>query len=301
MCVCVCAWVRERAHARPLWARLQGWLGGRQGGSGRSALLSAQGALGAELLSVLRQWQTPRNGLGLLDTALNVSRLDCHYTFCPWPDQDARFTLTALPVPPATAARCDAPLGNASGGFGFVQLPPESRCTPEQVAAAAIKAGAQGVVLAAAPGDAPRPIGNSAAADREFPEGLSRAVAMVSAADGARVASALGNGGPARARFYTEGARGQFAAVDAQGRVAEVGWAKYSTLLMPLWEAQWLAYQKELQARLAAPALVVPVFDGALPGTAHTVTMPPKVCCPRAPVPLPVCRPVCRVAQLCMR
>ena len=40
------------------------------------------------------------------------------------------------------------------------------------------------------------------------------------------------------------------------------------------WQAEWMAYQIELDGRLSAPALVVPVFDKAVVGSTATVEIP---------------------------
>ena len=53
---------------------------------------------------------------------------------------------------------------------------------------------------------------------------------------------------------------GHFAAVDHRGRLAEVGWEKFPTLMHAAWTAQWLEYERRLAARLARPAVTLPVF-----------------------------------------
>ena len=53
---------------------------------------------------------------------------------------------------------------------------------------------------------------------------------------------------------------GYFAAVDAGGRLAQLGWQKFPTLLHLAWGAQWLDYSLRLAANLSRPALVLPVF-----------------------------------------
>ena len=57
---------------------------------------------------------------------------------------------------------------------------------------------------------------------------------------------------------------GYFAAVDEEGRLQEVGWQKFPTLMHVVWEAQWLVFMQRLRNRLAAPALTVPVFDNVV-------------------------------------
>ena len=43
---------------------------------------------------------------------------------------------------------------------------------------------------------------------------------------------------------------------------------------MLTWQAEWLLYQIELDERLSAPALVVPVFEKAVVGSTATVQIP---------------------------
>jgi hypothetical protein len=53
---------------------------------------------------------------------------------------------------------------------------------------------------------------------------------------------------------------GHFAAVDHRGRLAEVGWEKFPTLMHAAWAAQWLDYERRLAARLILPAVTLQVF-----------------------------------------
>ena len=65
---------------------------------------------------------------------------------------------------------------------------------------------------------------------------------------------------------------GYLAAVDASNRLQQVGWQQRTPSLMPLaWAAQWLHYASDLKRRLAAPALVVPVFEQQVRGPGLSV------------------------------
>ena len=59
---------------------------------------------------------------------------------------------------------------------------------------------------------------------------------------------------------------GHFAAVDHRGHLAEVGWEKFPTLMHAAWAAQWLDYERRLAARLALPAVTLPVFHDEVRG-----------------------------------
>lgn len=63
------------------------------------------------------------------------------------------------------------------------------------------------------------------------------------------------------ASFLSEKVAGNFAGVDAGGRLVELGWQVFPTLKQLAWAAQWLTFQAELQGNLSRPALVVPVFN----------------------------------------
>ena len=239
--------------------------------------------LGEELISTLAQWKSPRN---MIEGAhVNASRLDCKYTFCPWPSQDGQFTLFAAALT-ARASTVSSPcptLDNVTspGSYLFLQLPPassKSTCTPEAAAASAIKAGAKGVVLASSfkdDGSIP-PIGNRVPASNQ---GFNVPVTLVSSTSGANIAKALKSAGSAGLdlSFSTLGGVGQLVGVDGEGRLAEVGWNKFADFRMLGWQAQWFEKQCEIQETLSKRSdLVVPVFNAVMTGTTTSVLFPPK-------------------------
>lgn len=67
--------------------------------------------------------------------------------------------------------------------------------------------------------------------------------------------------------FAQEAGPGYFAAVDGEGKLQEVGWVKIPSLQTLSWAAQWLQYQRNLQAKLDEDALVVPVFESEVQTT----------------------------------
>ena len=61
--------------------------------------------------------------------------------------------------------------------------------------------------------------------------------------------------------FQTNNIAALYGGVDAAGRLVEVGWEKYPTLMVLTWEAQWINFVAELARNLSEPALVIPVMD----------------------------------------
>ena len=234
-------------------------------------------ALGTELTATLQQWSSPRNIIVGLPTT-NISRLDCRYTFCPWPSQNLKFTLVSSMSSPASACSDHSNISHP-GSFMFVQLPPSSStptCTPAMAAAAAIKAGAKGVVLAvdsADDGTLP-PVGKGANANDP---GLAVPVTLVSSSAGITLAMELKKTSPQSLSlsFASIAGAGQFVAIDGAGQLEEVGWEKYSTMQMLGWTAQYLEHRIDRITQTHKPALVVPVFDNALTGSVATLTLPP--------------------------
>lgn len=53
---------------------------------------------------------------------------------------------------------------------------------------------------------------------------------------------------------------GFFAGVDEQGKLIELGWSKWPTLMHLAWQGQWQHYLHHLNANLSIPALTVPIF-----------------------------------------
>ena len=74
--------------------------------------------------------------------------------------------------------------------------------------------------------------------------------------------------------FATNGGDGQFLAVDARGKLQEVGWEKYADARMLSWAAAYLDFEKTRDAKLAMPALIVPVFAQAPTASVVSVTLP---------------------------
>lgn len=53
---------------------------------------------------------------------------------------------------------------------------------------------------------------------------------------------------------------GYYAGIDEGGRLIEVGWTKWPSLMHLAWQGQWQTYLHNLHANLSKPALTVPVF-----------------------------------------
>lgn len=53
---------------------------------------------------------------------------------------------------------------------------------------------------------------------------------------------------------------GHYAGIDEEGRLIELGWSKWPTLMHLAWQGQWEQYLHNLKANLSRPALTVPIF-----------------------------------------
>lgn len=53
---------------------------------------------------------------------------------------------------------------------------------------------------------------------------------------------------------------GYYAGINEQGKLIELGWTKWPSLMHLAWQGQWQNYLHNLQANLSKPALTVPVF-----------------------------------------
>jgi len=109
------------------------------------------------LAAVLSQWPTPRNmvSIGSGPMALNASRLDCQYIFCPWPSEETELEIAD------GGTGCDGISRNLTGvDHALVRLnSAASNCTVQDAAAGALKAGAKGVVIAQRPDEVLVPLG----------------------------------------------------------------------------------------------------------------------------------------------
>ena len=230
---------------------------------------TAEAALGPEIAGALTQWGSPRNTItvGSGPEAVSVPRLDCRYTFCPWPSQNQALSITMADHP------CAPQKYNFSAGPTAVLVLLDSgaadfdvlNCTAEQAASANIAAGAAGVVVApATAGGLVYPIGVRAGAGNQ---GLAKWATMVSFEDGAKLAKTLVSGLAVQGAFSTKTGPGQALAIDAQGTLQQVGWEKYATLRQIGWEARWLGYAADVANRVAEPAFIIPVFNQARTGT----------------------------------
>ena len=238
---------------------------------------TAEEALGVEITGALTQWGSPRNtiSVGHGSTIVSVPRLDCRYTFCPWPSQNQDIQL-------AKAENVCSPqkYNFSSASAVLVLMSPDANCSAEQAALANIAAGADGVVVAAADArDLVYPLGVRAAAGNQ---GLAKWATMVSFEDGAKLAAVLSPASeddPTPGSFSTKTGRGQALAIDASGTFQQVGWEKYATLRQIGWEAQWLGYKADLINHVAKPAFTIPVFDRAVTSSTSSIIICSIVSC----------------------
>lgn len=217
------------------------------------------GAVGGALADVLASWASPVNTL-VFDGAKTVRRLDGHYGWCAWPDEvqaaalvDGGAGCVGLGDLPACA--------DVGGGCDFVLLALNGSCTPEHAAQVAEAAGFGGVVLGQAPGQALVEVGADATVDA-MPLVVTMVDAAAAAALAAATAAAANLSLPITLNYTV--VPGIFASVDASGLLQQVGWEKLPQLMMLGWAGHYLNYLATLRARMAAPALVVPILDHAV-------------------------------------
>ena len=161
----------------------------------------------AQLSTVLSQWQSPRNKLVIeAGQGLDVPRLDCRYTTCPWPSEGAEIALVD-----GTAACTGATNVSAAGSYMLIRL--SQKCPIETALGTVKKAGALGAVLAQVPGAAAVP----------YAGGADFHITMISASAGTQAAALLGSSaGKVNATLPTNASQGEMLAIDALGRLQEV-------------------------------------------------------------------------------
>lgn len=267
------------------------------------ALAPANGSFIAEWLST---WTSPWKSIAADDGSgapeVVAPRLDGHYTWCAWPgDGDTGILLDAgdacQPPSAAFAAWQSQPTLGSHTGKTLRVSPPSppspapiywladlasARCNVSTAIANAQRQGAAGVLFAQAltPAEPVLQVLGTDAAAAANPVDVS--VATVAASDAAamraRIHKAAASGRNATVVFRNSLGPGLLVGLDSGGRLIELGWEKYATLMMLGWQAQWQGYTDRLQANLSAPAVVVPVWNdvqmqGSLGATA-TVTVP---------------------------
>ncbi|DBA77212.1 TPA: hypothetical protein ACH3X1_009783 [Trebouxia sp. C0004] len=85
---------------------------------------------------------------------------------------------------------------------------------------------------------------------------------------------------PLQATFHEQQVPGFYAGIDEQGKLIELGWSKWPSLMHLAWQGQWQHYLQHLHAKLSRPALTVPVFVNqnlSGPGLDADITLPPLV------------------------
>lgn len=229
--------------------------------------------VGGPALSYMQAWQSPINVVSLPDSPEtgNLTRMDGHYGWCGWPSETE--TSTIVDGGNGCADSTEPLAYNCTEGCDWVLLTLDGTCTPEAAAKRASKLGGMGSVLLAQAAGVPMvEVGAASATDA-----MNIVVSMASAADGATLAAAIAAGG-GRVPFYAgyEAHDGFFLAIDAVGRLQQVGWQKQPLLMHLGWAASYLDYVASVEASLAEPALTVPIMhDVALKTTASsTVTLP---------------------------
>lgn len=243
------------------------------------------------LPSVLREWTYGQRVMdvtvlaqgGRPSARLTLPRLDWFYAWLNGGQMHDGAIFT--PAPAALAGSdCDwIPAGGAiplasqlKGKVAVVtlnRLPSEgipAPCSYHRLAVAATQAEVSALVLVAPPSiepvqgnctDGPPSPLNSATKCFDGLWDASALFTMVSRTAAAPLLAALQAGGTPPTANFTEVARpGLVAGFGARNRLFEVGWLKFPSLMTAVWAAEHLVYMRQLTAKLAAPALMVPVF-----------------------------------------
>eukprot|EP00042_Codosiga_hollandica_P036604 m.281376 g.281376 ORF g.281376 m.281376 type:complete len:646 (+) comp54929_c0_seq2:1304-3241(+) len=202
------------------------------------------------LSQLLTQWVSPFNQVEAVASnphRLNVSfaRFDCHYTFCSWPTSGQSGPL----VLGANGCQALPDLTNQ-----YVLLFTTHECDVYTMANNVQNANANGVIFAAEPGQSLYEIGNNNIS------GVNPIVTLVPYTAGVDMRETLQNF-TVNITFVTNNSPGIFAGIDSAGKLVELGWEKYCSLMFLVYEAQWLNYEAELFRNLSLPALVIPILD----------------------------------------
>lgn len=211
----------------------------------------------AGLNDVLAQWTTPINSISVqlpAGATLNISRLDGKYEVCDWPSEGQA-------LPPLVDAGSGCKPLDPKVYEGKTAVVRSDGCSPET----AVRNG--GNIIVAAKGRLPTEL-SSGCRHGAF-------ATVVSSGEGTLLFTALASakGGLLNASLLSRRAPGAFVAIDAEGKLQEVGWEKYSTLEMLAWSAQYFDYLTRLRARLIRPHFSVPI-RGWKGGRAN-VSIPP--------------------------
>ena len=208
---------------------------------------------------------------------LEASRLDAAYEWVPWP-------LPRSATPLEYAGRgCDwPPSPELNGSVALVRLDsfpaPGTPCTWPHMLARAEAAGVRALVAAAPPGFDVAQIGCSG--DAECGVSVDLPVTMVLADAGRALHRARLGSGRVTVEFAEQPGPGLFVGLDHAGQLVELGWpTAFPDHRFLVWAARWQAYLQRLGARLARPALVVPLFNGTAmagaSGASVTLRLPP--------------------------
>ncbi|KAL3136583.1 hypothetical protein ABBQ38_005829 [Trebouxia sp. C0009 RCD-2024] len=208
---------------------------------------------------LLEEWTTSRKVITVSTQPgrlrnLTTERLDSAYGWLPWPDTLPSAQLSLLEDP------C-TPLNVSADGRVLLALLPDE-CSAAEIVRNAQDAGAAAVIFAAPEGHDVFPI---SCKEEECAWPLSTPATMISHDAGAMLLSALWAVGERpgyqlEVRVEEQQVPGYYAGIDEQGRLIEMGWMKWPSLMHLAWQGQWQNYLHNLHANLSKPALTVPIF-----------------------------------------
>lgn len=252
--------------------------------------------VGHWISSLLNQWTSPHKIILVTSQQesswnLTTERLDSAYGWLPWPDTLPSAPLGLLADPCQTPPGANFQGANLEGQLALALLPddwhPWGSCSLAGVVRHAQKSKATAVIIAAPQGQDVTLINCK---DQECTWPLSIPATMIGYQAGQDILEVL-NGStsllskaaesqPLQATFHEQQVPGFYAGIDEQGKLIELGWSKWPSLMHLAWQGQWQHYLQHLHANLSRPALTVPVFVNqnlSGPGLDAGITLPPLV------------------------
>jgi hypothetical protein len=232
--------------------------------------------LGGWLAAVLDEWTVPRGRLlaNITDhppniaanSTLDSTRLDAFYSWIPWPATGVEGRLVwagdGCGVSVRGLSALNGSVALVTQGTRSYDLDYEGCMGNGELLGLLQRAGAAAAVFAPPSGRRVFELNCSSPADCALEVGIP--ATMVPHDVGESLRRALQAGSRVDVALAARPGAALHAGVDAGGRLVEVGWLKFPSLLHVVWAAQWQDYLEALQRRLdAQPALVVPVFDRA--------------------------------------
>ena len=213
---------------------------------------------------VLSSWTSSVMTLQVKDA--RVTRLDCFYGKCAWPDEEVSSTFIN------GGSGCDKS-DYALAASNYVIIDPSSaNCSAAEAAtAASTNSNVTGLVVIS--DDISKPLFSD-----EDIDGFNLVATSVLRRDGESLLSKLNGNQPQNIEFGYDVVNGFFLAIDASGRLQEVGWSKIPSLKMLSYAGQFLEAKSSLNEYLSSTDfLTISLFDNDVmsESASATLALPP--------------------------